>query len=407
MKVGKHPMNLIPANIANFRRQLRMMGFMFDWNHEVDTTSAAYYKWTQWIFLKLHEAGLAYRAKRPVNWCPACMTVLASEQVIDGCCERHPETVVEKRDLEQWFFKITAYAGRLLANLEWLDWSEGVKQGQAAWIGRSEGAEIDFDAAGRPDLRIKVFTTRPDTLFGATYMVLAPEHPLVDALTHDSAREAVAAYREAARKKEDIERMDASKEKTGVFLGTFAVNPVNQKQIPIWISDYVLMEYGTGAIMAVPAHDQRDYDFAKRFDLPIIPVIRPLEGDLPTDGAFETDGTMMNSGEFEGMPCAEGKRAITQRLESEGRGKATVNYRLRDWCISRQRYWGAAHSDDLLRQVRDCPRAGRAPSDSVARTRQLPAGRLGALPAGARRGLLPHAVSEVPGQGAARNRRVG
>lgn len=340
MKVGTHPMKLIPANIANFRRQLRMMGFMFDWDHEVDTTSPEYYRWTQWIFLQLFKGGLAYRAKRGVYWCPACMTVLASEQVIDGCCERHPDTRVEKRDLEQWFFRITAYAQRLLDNLGWLDWSDVVKLGQAAWIGRSEGAEIDFDVADHPDHRIRVFTTRPDTLFGATYMVLAPEHPLVETLAHPSALDAVRAYRDAARLKEEIERLDLSKEKTGVFLGAYAVNPVNQAKIPIWISDYVLMEYGTGAIMAVPAHDQRDWEFATKFNLPIIQVIRPLQGEPPADCAYIDDGAMMNSGEFDAMPSKEGGRAVVRRLEAEGRGKATVNYRLRDWCISRQRYWG-------------------------------------------------------------------
>ncbi len=280
LKVGTHPAKLVPANIANFRRQLRRMGFMVDWTREVLTTDPRYYRWTQWIFLKLYERGLAYRAKAPVNWCPECKTVLADEQVVGGMCERHPGTAVEKRDTEQWFFRITAYAQQLLDNLATIDWSETTRRAQIHWIGRSEGAEIDFPVAGSGE-KIRVFTTRPDTLYGATYMVLAPEHPAVDRITAASVREQVAAYRKATRAKADIERLDQGREKTGVFLGAHAVNPATGQPIPIWISDYVLMGYGTGAIMAVPAHDQRDYEFATRFSLPIIPVIFPEAGELP------------------------------------------------------------------------------------------------------------------------------
>lgn len=339
MKIGTHPARLIPSNIANFRRQLRRMGFMFDWTREAQTTDPAYYKWTQWIFLKLFEAGLAVRAKAPVNWCPACKTVLADEQVISGMCERHPETAVERRDTEQWFFRITSYAQRLLDDLAWIDWSETTRRAQINWIGRSEGAEIDFAIEGA-DGRIRVFTTRPDTLYGATYMVLAPEHPLVEILASRESRAEVEAYRAAARARKEVERLDATREKTGVFIGAHAINPATGRPIPIWISDYVLMGYGTGAIMAVPAHDQRDHDFATRFGLPIIPVIFPREGGLPDGQAYEGEGVMGNSGPFDGAPSDEAKRKITEMLAAKGVAEAKVNYRLRDWCVSRQRYWG-------------------------------------------------------------------
>lgn len=339
MKIGTHPARLIPSNIANFRRQLRRMGFMFDWTREAQTTDPAYYKWTQWIFLKLFEAGLAVRAKAPVNWCPACKTVLADEQVISGMCERHPETAVERRDTEQWFFRITTYAQRLLDDLSWIDWSETTRRAQINWIGRSEGAEIDFAIEGA-DGRIRVFTTRPDTLYGATYMVLAPEHPLVEILASRESRAEVEAYRVAARARKEVERLDATREKTGVFIGAHAINPATGRPIPIWISDYVLMGYGTGAIMAVPAHDQRDHDFATRFGLPIIPVIFPREGGLPDGQAYEGEGVMGNSGPFDGAPSDEAKRKITEMLAAKGVAEAKVNYRLRDWCVSRQRYWG-------------------------------------------------------------------
>jgi leucyl-tRNA synthetase len=339
MKIGTHPARLIPSNIANFRRQLTRMGFMFDWTREVQTTDPAYYKWTQWIFLKLFENGLAYRAKAPVNWCPACKTVLADEQVIGGMCERHPDTAVERRDTEQWFFRTTAYAQRLLDDLAWIDWSETTRRAQINWLGRSEGAEIDFAIEGA-DGKIRVFTTRPDTLYGATYMVLAPEHPLVELLASREARSEVEAYRLAARARKDVERLDATREKTGVFIGAHAINPATGRPIPIWTSDYVLMGYGTGAIMAVPAHDQRDHDFATRFGLPILPVIFPREGELPAGEAYEGEGVMGNSGPFDGSPSEEAKTKVTEYLASKGVAEAKVNFRLRDWCVSRQRYWG-------------------------------------------------------------------
>ncbi len=339
LKIGTHPAKLVPSNIANFRRQLRRMGFMVDWTHEALTTDPRYYRWTQWIFLKLYERGLAYRAKAPVNWCPECKTVLADEQVIAGMCERHHETPVEKRDTEQWFFRITAYAQQLLDNLATIDWSETTRRAQIHWIGRSEGAEIDFAIEGSGE-KIRVFTTRPDTLYGATYMVLAPEHPLVDALTASSVRAQVAGYRKASRAKAEIERLDQGREKTGVFLGTNAVNPATDRPIPIWISDYILMGYGTGAIMAVPAHDQRDYEFATRFALPIVPVIFPETGDLPANEAYHGEGIMRNSGPFDGIASTQAIRKITEHLAAQGVAQAKVNYRLRDWCISRQRYWG-------------------------------------------------------------------
>jgi len=339
IRVGTHPLRLVPANIANFRRQLRRMGFMADWSREVLTTDPGYYRWTQWIFLKLFERGLAYRGKAPVNWCPECRTVLADEQVIAGMCERHPETAVEKRDTEQWFFRITAYAERLLDNLATLDWSDAIRRAQIHWIGRSDGAEIDFPVEGSGE-KIRVFTTRPDTLYGATYMVLAPEHPLVEPLTIPDRRSDVDAYRKAARGKLEVERMEAGGEKTGVALGASAINPATGRPIPIWISDYVLMGYGTGAIMAVPAHDQRDFEFATKFGVPIIPVIFPREEALPQDRAYEGEGVLGNSGPFDGTPSEEAKGKVTAYLEGKGVAKAKVNYRLRDWCISRQRYWG-------------------------------------------------------------------
>ena len=339
IKVKTHPASLIPANIANFRRQLKRMGFMVDWTRELSTTDPKYYRWTQWIFLKLYEHGLAYRAKAPVNWCPACKTVLADEQVIGGRCERHSDTAVERRDTEQWFFRITTYAQRLLDHLSWIDWSETTRRAQIHWIGRSEGAEIDFPIEGS-ERALRVFTTRPDTIYGATYMVLAPEHPLVDALTAKTARVEVDAYRRAARGKLEVERLEAEREKTGVWLGSYAINPATGRPIPIWISDYVLMGYGTGAIMAVPAHDQRDFEFARRFNLPIVPVIVPPDRALPQDEAYEADGIMCNSGPFDTMPSTEAKAKITAYLATKGLAEARVNYRLRDWCISRQRYWG-------------------------------------------------------------------
>jgi len=339
IQMKTHPMTLIPSNIRNFRKQLQRMGFMHDWENQVDTTDPKYYRWTQWIFLKLYEAGLAYRGTAPVNWCPVCRTVLANEQVVGGMCERHPDTPVERKSTEQWFFRITDYAQRLLENLDVIDWSETTKTAQRNWIGRSEGAEVDFAVEGRGE-RIRIYTTCPDTLFGATYMVLAPEHPLVDGLTSPEKRAAVEAYRAETSRKREIDRLALGKEKTGVSLGARAVNPVNGSPIPIWISDYVLMDYGTGAIMAVPAHDQRDFEFATRFGLPITQVIDAQGVSAPLREAYTGAGTMINSGPFDGLPSDEAKWKITDDLAGRGLAERKIQYRLRDWCISRQRYWG-------------------------------------------------------------------
>jgi leucyl-tRNA synthetase len=336
LQVGTHPAKLIPKNIETFRRQLRRFGGMFDWRHELSTTDPGYYKWTQWIFVQLFKAGLAFRKKAAVNWCPKDMSVVANEQVINGFCERHPDTKVEQRFLEQWFFAITRYAERLLTNLDRLDWSESTRTLQRNWIGRSEGAELVFETpAGQ---KIAVFTTRPDTVFGATYLVLAPEHPLVDALTADEQRRAVNAYRREVQAKDIVSRKVGDRAKTGVFLGSYARNPATGESIPIWIADYVLMEYGTGAIMAVPAHDKRDFEFATAFKLRIRAVVR-AEGGGPLPIVTE-DGVLVNSGEFDGLPCREGGRRIVGWLQSRGLATPQVQYRLHDWCISRQRYWG-------------------------------------------------------------------
>ena len=336
LAVGTHPAKLIPQNIATFRRQLRRFGGMFDWRHELSTTDPRYYKWTQWIFVQLYKAGIAFRKKAAVNWCPKDMSVVANEQVIDGYCERHPDTRVEQRFLEQWFFAITRYAERLLKNLDRLDWSDSTRTLQHNWIGRSEGAELVFETpAGQ---KITVFTTRPDTIFGATYMVLAPEHPLVDALTADEQRRMVNAYRREVQAKDIVSRKVVDKAKSGVFLGSYARNPATGESIAVWIADYVLMEYGTGAIMAVPAHDRRDFEFATAFKLPIRPVVRAAgDGPLPT---VTEDGVLMNSGEFDGLSCQDGGRRIVAWLQSKGLATPQVQYRLHDWCISRQRYWG-------------------------------------------------------------------
>ncbi|MCY4212480.1 MAG: leucine--tRNA ligase [Gammaproteobacteria bacterium] len=351
LKVGANPQDLIPRNIENFTRTLQRFGGMFDWNHTVDTTHVSYYRWTQWVFLKLHEAGLVERREAPVNWCPSCMTVLANEQVLGGLCERC-ESTVEQRELPQWFFRITDYAGQLLDNLADMDWSGVTKKAQAAWIGRSQGAEVSFaiaegSGAANPvdaeagGARIRVFTTRPDTLFGATYMVLAPEHPLVDAVTAADAQPAVDAYRAEVARRDVVERQKTDKDKTGVFTGGYAVNPVNGARIPVWIADYVLMGYGTGAIMAVPGHDARDFEFAQAFGLPIVRVIAAPGEDAETRlaEAYSGDGTLVNSGDFDGLTVADAKQAIVERLKAEGDAKAQTNY-LHDWCVSRQRYWG-------------------------------------------------------------------
>lgn len=338
VKTGTHPAANTRNNVTNFRRQIKALGFSYDWEREIDTTDPKYFRWTQWIFLQLFKRGLAYVDERPVWWCPELRTVLANEEVVDGKSEvgRFP---VERRNLRQWVLRITAYAERLLADLKDVDWPESTKRMQEAWIGRSEGAEIVFQLAAPHSGELKVFTTRPDTLCGCTYMVLAPEHPLVDQLTAPAQLEAVAAYRRKTAAKSDLERTDLAKDKSGVFSGAYAINPLNGEQVPIWIADYVLMGYGTGAIMAVPAHDDRDFEFATQYQLPIIQVIAPVD-DSACELPFTGEGKLVNSGVYSGMPWAEAKAKVTAELESRGVGKASINYKLRDWLFSRQRYWG-------------------------------------------------------------------
>ncbi|PTY07026.1 leucine--tRNA ligase [Opitutaceae bacterium EW11] len=341
VKTGTHPASNTQNNISNFKRQLKALGFSYDWEREIDTTDPRYYRWTQWIFLQLFKRGLAYVDERPVWWCPELRTVLANEEVVDGTSEvgHYP---VERRNLRQWVLRITAYAERLLADLKDVDWPDSTKRMQEAWIGRSEGAELLFELENKSLGDLKVFTTRPDTLFGATYMVIAPEHPMVAALTTPEQRDAVEAYRKKAAAKSDLERTDLAKEKSGVFSGSYAINPVNGTRLPIWIADYVLMGYGTGAIMAVPAHDDRDYEFAVQYQLPIIQVI---ESPASAEGAspklpYTGEGKLIHSGPFTGLDWREAKKRITADLTAQSRGKATVNYKLRDWLFSRQRYWG-------------------------------------------------------------------
>jgi leucyl-tRNA synthetase len=385
IQTGEHPSKNTQQNVNTFRRQIKSLGFSYDWDREVDTTDPNYFRWTQWIFLTIYDTWydeqqkkgrpiselpippevkaqgdaavrkyrdghrLAFQAEQPVNWCPELGTVLSNEEVIDGKSERGGYPVV-RQPLKQWLMRITAYAERLLADLEPLDWSESIKQMQRNWIGKSEGAEVDFKLAassGNFDIKISVFTTRPDTLFGATYMVLAPEHPLTKMVppTH---RDEVNAYREAAARKSDFERTELAKKKTGVFSGLYAVNPVNNKKIPIWIADYVLASYGTGAIMAVPGHDERDFEFAKQFNLPIVTVVTPNEKWLKETGstvndlkaAYTDDGVAMNSGFLDGLGTKEAKAKMIAWLEDEHVGTRKVNYKLRDWLFSRQRYWG-------------------------------------------------------------------
>ncbi|MCA9510577.1 MAG: leucine--tRNA ligase [Myxococcales bacterium] len=343
IQTGTHPRETTRRNVDNFRRQIRSLGFSYDWSRELDTTDPAYYRWTQWIFQRLYERGLAYEAEVPVNWCPALGTVLANEEVIDGKSERggHP---VERVPMRQWMLRITAYADRLLEDLEELDWPEPIKKMQRDWIGRSEGAHVRFAVDGHASLAIEVFTTRPDTLHGATYMVLAPEHPLVDTITADAQRAAVRAYVEAAGRKSERVRMADAKEKTGVATGAFATNPVNGERIPIWVADYVLASYGTGAIMAVPAHDERDFAFARAFGLPVRKVVDAVSKSGAARGdvelPFTGEGVAVDSGSISGLPTAEAKSRIVAELERAGAGRGAVTYKLRDWLFSRQRYWG-------------------------------------------------------------------
>lgn len=368
IQTGTHPAQTTQKNIENMRRQIKSLGFSYDWDRQVDTTDPNYYKWTQWIFLKFYNCffdeteqkakpieqlpipqglsddekrkyiddhRLAYESFAPVNWCPALGTVLANEEVIGGLSERgsHP---VFRKPMRQWMLRITKYCERLLNGLDEVDWPESIKKLQRDWIGKSIGAEVDFKIDGYDD-KIRVFTTRPDTLFGATYMVMAPEHTLVDAIVTPEYKEAVNTYRQEAARKSDLDRTDLSKDKTGQFTGAYAINPVNSQKIPIWISDYVLISYGTGAIMAVPAHDERDWEFATKFELPIIEVVQPPE---PVEGCFSGNGTAVNSGEFTGLSTAVFKVEIAKWLEDNDLGKSAINYKLRDWLFSRQRYWG-------------------------------------------------------------------
>jgi len=338
LKTGTHPRQSTEQNIERFTQQIKALGFSYDWERRISTCEPEYYRWTQWIFLKLWEKGLAYEAEVPINWCPSCLTGLANEEVKDGLCERCG-TPVTRRNLRQWILKITAYAERLLADLDKLDWSDSLKLMQRNWIGRSEGANVRF-ALENGGGEIEVYTTRPDTLFGATYMVLAPEHPLVARITTRPQKAAVEEYIAAAAMKSDLERTELAKEKTGVFTGASAINPVNGKKIPVWISDYILISYGTGAIMAVPGHDERDFEFAKKFGLPIIQVVSKDGTTYALEAAEPEDGVAVNSGEFDGLPTAEFKKKIIAWLQGKGIGASAVNYKIRDWIFSRQRYWG-------------------------------------------------------------------
>lgn len=337
IKTGIHPQDSTLKNIATMENQLKAIGAMYDWDYEVITCVPEYYKWTQWLFLQMYKHGLAYRKEAPVNWCPSCNTVLANEQVVQGECERCG-SVVERKNLTQWFFKITDYAEELLQDLDKLDWPEKTKLMQKNWIGKSYGGEIEF-AVKDSDVKFRVFTTRADTAFGVTYVVLAPESPLVDKIVTPECKAAVEEYRKNAAKTTEIDRLASNREKTGVLTGAYAINPVNGREVPILVADYVLASYGTGAVMGVAAHDERDYVFAQKLGLPVERVVKGVDGndELP----FCDYGVMINSGEFDGMTSEEGKIAVIKKLEEEGKGALKTNYRLRDWLISRQRYWGA------------------------------------------------------------------
>ncbi|HUI31822.1 MAG TPA: leucine--tRNA ligase [Candidatus Acidoferrales bacterium] len=341
IKTGVHPQDSTQKNISVIREQLKTMGAMYDFDYEVDTSKPEYYRWTQWVFLQLYRMGLAYRTNAPVNWCPKDQTVLANEQVVEGACERCGTPVIRK-SMTQWFFRITAYADKLLEGLDRIDWPERTKLMQRNWIGRSEGIEIVFTIENLGS-KIEVFTTRPDTLFGATYVVLAPEHPLVQKITKDEFRVKVNEYVDFVAHENEIERTSTTKEKTGVPTGAWAVNPINGEKIPIWIADYVLSTYGTGAVMAVPAHDERDFEFATKYKLPIRIVVQPKNGELPEplNAAFVEEGIGVDSGKFSGLESSKVWDGVAGDLEQTGSGKRKINYRLRDWLVSRQRYWGA------------------------------------------------------------------
>jgi len=361
IKTGRHPREVTDENIKVFKRQIQSLGFSYDWDREVDTTDSEYYHWTQWIFLQLYKKGLAYESELPINWCPSCKTGLANEEVVNGKCDRcHSETT--KKLLRQWVLKITEYADRLLEDLSEVDWPEPIKIMQRNWIGKSYGANVTFKIkppssqlqapSSKLPVEITVYTTRPDTLFGASYMVLSPEHPLVYELVAKKHEKAVEKYKEFAMAKSDLERTDLNKDKTGEFIGAYAINPVNGKEIPIWISDYVLMGYGTGAIMAVPAHDDRDWEFAKKFDLPIIEVI---EGGKVEKEAFTGDGKLINSDFLNGLNVEDSKFKMIRHLEEKGIGEGAVNYKMKDWVFSRQRYWGEPIP------IVHCPKDGPVP----------------------------------------------
>jgi leucyl-tRNA synthetase len=341
---GIHPDQWTRSNIDTMREQLKGLGFSYDWSREVATSSPEYYKWTQWLFLQFYKRGMAYKKKSSVNWCPSCETVLANEQVVNGGCERC-STEVTKKELEQWFFRITEYAQRLLDDIDKLqDWPEKVKIMQKNWIGRSEGAMVSFQIHGFDD-KIEVFTTRPDTIYGVSSMVLAPEHPLVIKLVEGTEyEEPVKEFRKRMEHLSEITRTSTDAEKEGLFIGRYVINPMNGKEVPLFIANYVLMDYGTGAVMGVPAHDQRDFEFATKYDLPIVPVIKPRDETIDLDNldqAFEAEGIMINSGPFDGLDSKEGISKVIEYMEAKGIGEGKVNFRLRDWLISRQRYWGA------------------------------------------------------------------
>ncbi len=354
IKMGVHPAITTASNVANIKKQINEIAALYDWDMEVNTTDPEFYKWTQWIFVKMFKEGLAYEKEFPINWCPSCKTGLANEEVVNGCCERCGEPVT-KKNLRQWMLKITAYAERLLNDLDKLDWPEKVKKMQSDWIGKSYGAEVDFPVEGR-DEKITVYTTRPDTLHGATFMVLAPEHEMAASLATDETREAVEKYIFDSSMKSNVDRLQ-DKDKTGVFTGSYAINPLNGAKTPIWLADYVLADYGTGAIMCVPAHDDRDFEFAKKFDLPIVQVIAKdgVEIENMTEAYTDAVGTMINSGEWNGMESAVLKKEAPIMIEEKGFGKKKVNYKLRDWVFSRQRYWGEPIP------IIHCPNCGNVP----------------------------------------------
>lgn len=354
IKMKTHPAISTAENIKNIKRQINEIAALYDWDMEVNTTDPNFYKWTQWIFVQMFKKGLAYQKEMPINWCPSCKTGLANEEVVNGCCERCGAEVT-KKNLKQWMLKITAYADRLLNDLEKLDWPEKVKKMQSDWIGKSYGAEVDFKVENREE-KITVYTTRPDTLHGATFMVLAPEHDMALSLATDEQKADVEAYIQMAANKSSVDRLQG-KEKTGVFTGSYAINPLNGAKVPIWLSDYVLADYGTGAIMCVPAHDDRDFEFAKKFDIPIIQVISKdgKEIENMTEAYTEADGIMIHSGEWNGMESAVLKKEAPHIIEEKGFGKATVNYKLRDWVFSRQRYWGEPIP------IIHCPECGPVP----------------------------------------------